>query len=187
MTNSKLFTSLSGLLIAAALFAGCSEEAAIEKTDPTPPAEEAPAKEEAPKEEAPKETEALKVGEAVQYEDAKVTLNKVRSAMGDEYTAPENAKYLIFDVVVENTGTEPLNVSSLMNFQLMDADGYMMDITIMPEMKGQLDGEVAPGRKLAGEIGFDVPESAFYEFSYSDPFASGAAIWKIDPATVTAE
>lgn len=170
----------------AALFAGCSESS-VETTEPTPPAEEAPAKEAAPKEEAPPETQTMKVGDAVQFNDMKITLNGVRSSTGDEYTAPENSKYLIFDVVIENTGKEPVNVSSMLNFELMDAEGYAQDLSIMPEMKGQLDGEVAPGRKLAGEIGFDVVESEFYEFIFADPFASGSAIWKIEPADVTAE
>lgn len=66
----------------------------------------------------------------------------------------------------------------MLQTNLYSAESYAQSLTIVTDAKGQLDGEVGAGRKLAGEVVFDVEASDFYEFIFSDPFKSGQAIWK---------
>ncbi|WP_093229227.1 DUF4352 domain-containing protein [Thermoflavimicrobium dichotomicum] len=47
-------------------------------------------------------------------------------------------------------------------------------------MNGQFDGEFAPGRKMKGELIFDVDKSEYYELILSEPFKNGQVFWKID-------
>lgn len=128
---------------------------------------------------------SAKVGETLQFEDLNITLNKVRKAKGtNEWDQPTKDHFLIFDVVVENAGDEPFAMSSVMNFTAMDADGYSQDLTVFAETRGSLDGEIGPGRKLAGEIAFDVEDSNSYEFIFQDLFKQGQAIWQVTSADI---
>lgn len=64
-------------------------------------------------------------------------------------------------------------MSSIMNVELKDAEGYSYSTTILTEgTKGQFDGSIEPGGKLKGEIPFDVPKSDNYELHFSNPFKS---------------
>lgn len=74
-------------------------------------------------------------------------------------------------------GNEAVNISSLMQMDLLDADGYAQDLTLFVDTRGSLDGEVGAGRTMAGELAFDVDESDYYEFIFEDPFMTGQAIW----------
>lgn len=65
---------------------------------------------------------------------------------------------------------------------MSDADGYKYDITIAPDTKGSVDGELQPGRKLRGEVAFEIPENATGLELIFEPnvFGFGQAIVKID-------
>lgn len=191
--KKSVFTVFSSIVLGASLVA-CSdsgmepvekeqtpaEEAVTEET-PAETTEEAEVEEETAEENS---LENLKLGDAVQYGDALITVNSVRKHEGsaNTYDEPTNDFYLIFDVAIENQGTEPVNISSMLNFELFDSESYAQDLSIFVETRGSLDGEVGAGRKLAGEIAFDVVDSESYEFAFSDPFASGKAIWQITKA-----
>ncbi|MOA59702.1 Telomeric repeat-binding factor 2 [compost metagenome] len=64
---------------------------------------------------------------------------------------------------------------------LVDGDGYKYTIAITTSVKNQLDGSVAAGRKLRGEVAYEVPKDATgLEFIFSDPFTNGQAIWTLE-------
>lgn len=127
-----------------------------------------------------KAPEVYAVGDTVKYNHLQITLHGVTESQGSEFFSPSNDKYLLVDLTIENTGDEPEAVSTLLQMELMDADSYTYSIALYPDTKGSLDGEIAPGRKMRGEVAFDVPESEYYEFIFSDPFVTGQAIWKIE-------
>jgi hypothetical protein len=134
------------------------------------------------KEEAPEE-QTLKIGDTVNFDGLKITLNEARVEPGGEFDTPENEQFIAVNLTAENTTDEEQVVSSVMNIELKDAEGYSYNTTILMEgIKGQFDGSIQPGGKLRGEIPFDVPTSEQYELHFSDPFKSGKAIWVI-PAT----
>jgi hypothetical protein len=83
---------------------------------------------------------------------------------------PSSGKhYLIVDVTVENIGSSPETISSLLQMKLQDSRGYaytpdIMTVTFldMPfggEMGGG-GGELSPGQKMRGEVAFQVSDSA---------------------------
>lgn len=135
-------------------------------------------------EEEPAPTQAG-LGQTLKFDDLQITVNSARKTMGDEYSSPDNAFYLVFDVLIENTGAETANISSMINFVVYDADSYAQDQSIMVDTKGSLDGEIPAGRKMAGEIAYDVSESEYYEFIFEDPFTSGQAMWHIESSEIT--
>ncbi|QGQ97039.1 DUF4352 domain-containing protein [Paenibacillus psychroresistens] len=118
------------------------------------------------------------IGDTVKFNDLEITLNGVRGNKGSDFDTPEEAMFIILDLTIENKGTDSAAISTLMSMALNDAESFKLDVALFTDVKGSLDGELAAGRKVRGEVAFDAPESAYYEFIYSEPFSKGQAIWK---------
>ncbi|MEN1968627.1 DUF4352 domain-containing protein [Lentibacillus sp. N15] len=175
------FMALFLILSLSILLAACGESA-IEKADGKTDDSKASEDKDKGKEEKSKdkETENLKVGETVTFDGVDITLNEARIEPGGEFDEPENEQFIVVNLTAENNTDEEVTMSSMMNVELYDDEGYNYSTTILTEgAKGQFDGSVPAGNKLRGEIPFDVPKSDAYELHFSDPFQSGKAIWKI--------
>lgn len=166
------------IALIAIVLTGCSEST-IEKADSTPAAA-ATSSQQATVEETPKAPEVFAIGDTIKFDDLKLTLNGVRTSEGGDFIKPKEDVFLIVDLTIENTGDKPEAISTIMQMSLYDADSYSYSISIGADTKGSLDGEVAPGRKMRGEVAFDVPASDYYEFVFEDPFTTGQAIWKFE-------
>jgi hypothetical protein len=133
----------------------------------------------------PVETEAVEevaeldlgIGDTVKFDGLEVTLNSVHTSMGADFFEPDNAYYVVLNVSISNTTDKSEHISSLMNFKLVDEEGYSQEIGIFVDTKGSLDGEIGAGRSMRGEIAFDAYESDTYEFIFENPFTSGQAIF----------
>lgn len=124
------------------------------------------------------EDENLIVGDTVNFDGLEITLNEVRNEPGGEFDEPNEDLFIVANLTIENTTDEEQAISSIMNIELKDEEGYSYNTTFLTEgTKGQLDGSIEPGGKMRGEIPFDVSESDTYELHFSDPFKSGKAIW----------
>jgi hypothetical protein len=129
------------------------------------------------------EVKTFKIGDSVKAGNLIFTVNSTRTDAGGEFIKPDDGKiYYIVDVTVENTGDESENVSSMLMFKLIDSDGYNYSVTFGPETQGQVDGEIAAGRKLRGELVFEIPEDAEGLELEIDPtiFGSGKIIVELD-------
>lgn len=131
------------------------------------------------------EVEKYKIGDTVELEDGlQIKLNKVRKDKGDGLFKPKEDMYLYVSVTLENKGSKSQHISSLANFELADPEGIRYNITIAPDSKGKVDGEIAPGQKLKGELAFDVAEADYYELIHKEVFANGQVIWKFDKSEI---
>ncbi|AOM82161.1 DUF4352 domain-containing protein [Salisediminibacterium beveridgei] len=127
------------------------------------------------------EEEDLGIGTMVNFNGLEVTLKEAFRYEGDgDWVIPDQDFFVILDVSIENTTEEAANISSLMQMDLLDAEGYAQDLSLFVDTRGSLDGEVGAGRTMAGELAFDVDESPYFEFIFEDPFMSGQAIWEIE-------
>jgi len=193
----KLMLMVALLFAVGMVLVGCGEESTIEPVEnDTTNDEETPTDEaEAPEEEATEEDETdeaeeevkeLGIGDTVNFDGLHITVNDAYITKGnpDEFTEAMNDYYVVVDVTIENTTGQSAAVSSLMQISLLDADGYSQDIGIGLNTKGSLDGEIGAGRKLSGEVAFDVHDSDYFEFIFEDPFTTGQAIWKLDKANL---
>ncbi|QHS24166.1 DUF4352 domain-containing protein [Virgibacillus sp. MSP4-1] len=125
-------------------------------------------------------TEKFAIGDTVNFDGVKITLNEARIEPGGEFDTPQNDQFVVVNLSAENTTDEEVTMSSIMNIELKDAESYSYSTTILTEgIKAQFDGSIEPGGTLRGEIPFDVPKSESYELHFSDPFKSGKAIWEI--------
>lgn len=105
--------------------------------------------------------ETFKVGDTIQTKDFKITVNKVETSEGGEFVKPKDGnEFIKADITIENTSKEEQNVSSMIMFKVVDKDGRSYNQAIVEDQNGQLDGKVAPGRKMTGEYVVEVPKGA---------------------------
>ena len=127
--------------------------------------------------------ETFVIGDSIQAGDYLFTVNSVREDKGTEFIKPKDGQiYYLVDVTVENKTDKSVSVSSLIMFKLFDSEGYNYSITVGPETKGQQDGEIAAGRKMRGELVYEIPkESKGLELEI-DPslWGTGKVIVKLD-------
>ncbi len=169
------------LVLALVVVVGCAEvvepkpEPATTVPDPAPDPQAEPEPE-------PPEVQIFEIGDRVRMQDALITVNSVRLSEGGEWFGPgEDHIYVVIDITVENDADEPMHVSSIMQFDLVDDDGYSMDMTIYVDAKGSVDGELGAGRRMRGEITWEVPVDATgLEVVYTHCIIDrGQAIWMI--------
>lgn len=99
------------------------------------------------------------VGDAIKMGNFVFVVNGVRESAGDEWIRQRDGHiYKIVDVTLENVGEQPESISSFLMFALIDKEGYTYNVTFGPETRGRLDGELQPGRKMRGELVFEVPK-----------------------------
>lgn len=100
------------------------------------------------------------VGDTAEYRGVKVTLNSVEESNGSQFNKPTDGNvFLLVNFTIENSTDSDLVISSLMCFDAYQ-DGYAtnLSLTALLEKSGnQLDGTVAPGKKMQGYIGYEVP------------------------------
>jgi hypothetical protein len=155
------------------LLSACSESD-IQKETATTATKETKQKEETP------ETQQLKIGDTVNFDGLKITLNSVRIQEPGQFQKPQKGQFVVVNVTAENTTKKEQTISSLLNVELYDKEGYKYSGTILTEgIQGQFDGKVVAGGVLRGEIPFDVPASDTYELHFSNPFQTGKAVWVI--------
>ncbi|QST01151.1 DUF4352 domain-containing protein [Pontibacillus sp. ALD_SL1] len=104
-------------------------------------------------------------GETIKQGDLKLTLHSVRETTKGAME-PENDKFIIADITIENTGDKEKHVSVLMNFDMYNNEGDKQEHTVFPQTKGEAEGELPPGGSLNGEIAFDVEEADGYELMF---------------------
>jgi hypothetical protein len=176
----KKFLSLILVVLLMVAFIGCSDNTTPEKVGNTDKTNE---QGDTSGEDTQKtgENEIFKVGDTVKMGDLQFTVNGVRVSEGKTFKPDEGNVYLMVDITVENIGSEEESVSSLLMFKLVDKDGMGYDLAISDDQQGQLDGSLAAGRKMKGEITYEVPKTINAFELEIDPslFGDGIAVFDI--------
>ena len=111
-------------------------------------------------EETAEEKNQFGIGEEAEYKDVKITLMSYEESQGDQYFKPSEGNiFVMAEFEVENNSDSEIVVSSALSFDAY-ADGYSLSYSVnalMTNKKTQLDGTVAPGKKIKGVIGYEVP------------------------------
>ncbi|GAG64650.1 unnamed protein product, partial [marine sediment metagenome] len=107
-------------------------------------------------EETPK-TEIFEIGDTIKMGNLQFKVNSVRTSEGDEFFKPDEGNvYLFVDITIENISNEEENISSLLMFKIVDKDGRSYNIALLGEAKGSVDGSLGAGRKMTGELSYEV-------------------------------
>ena len=102
------------------------------------------------------------VGESVEQKNVIVTLNGITESNGSTYNKPADGNiFVLADFTIENNSDKELSVSSMLSFDAYQ-DGYSTSMSLSALMeKGnneQLDGTIAPGKKMKGVVGYEIPK-----------------------------
>lgn len=99
------------------------------------------------------------VGDTVTKKDVYVTLSDVREFDGEYLHPADGNVFVAFELEIENKSDSPLAISSLMCFEAY-FDDYAANFSLGGQTesgKNQIDGEIAPGKKMKGAICYEVP------------------------------
>ena len=101
------------------------------------------------------------IGDTAEYRGVRVTLKSITESYGKEYMEPGEGKvFLVCEFEVENGSDKEINVSSVLSFEAY-IDDYNASLDILActsSGKETMDGTAAPGKKLAGAVGYEAPE-----------------------------
>jgi hypothetical protein len=121
--------------------------------------EAAEAAEEAQDDDLDEVAEGYGIGDTIAMGDLEHTFHAARFFEGDEFMSPEDGtRWLLVDVEVTNTGDESEAMSSMIMWELVDADNRSRTQTITADEQGGLDGELGAGRSMRGEIAYEVAD-----------------------------
>lgn len=128
---------------------------------------------------APEKTE-FTVGDSVELDGITVTLVDVSESTGANFMTPTDGNvFVICEFEIENGSDEDIAVSSIVSFEAY-IDDYSTNINlsaIASAEKGQLDGSVAAGKKMAGAIGYEAAKDwKELEVRFTPSFWSGKEI-----------
>ena len=126
----------------------------------------------------------FKIGTTLKIGDFKFCLNSARWSNGDDYLKPAPGYiWLLINSTVQNVSSKPAIVSSVLQFKLIDKEGYSQTQSWLAYtvVKGSLDGELSPNQIMRGEIAYEVEiNQSYWEFAFKpDLINSGQVIYSI--------
>ena len=103
------------------------------------------------------------VGDTLEIKGVKVKFNGVKESKGSQFSEPGPGNvFVLCEFTIENNSSSDIGVSSLLSFECYVDDystntslGALMDDSVTK----QLDGTVAPGKKIRGYISYEVPRN----------------------------
>lgn len=122
------------------------------------------------------------VGDRLEMDGVYVTLNGVYENNGNQFMSPaEGNVYVVCEFTIENETDSEIAISTMMSFNAYFDDyavAFSLGAITSDDSRQQLDGSVAPGKKIKGITGFEAPvdwKTIDIEYKvnplYSDSFA----------------
>lgn len=186
MNKKKGIIASSALTAAFLLALGSSESeqaVKVDKSTEETKTEQAEKVENTEKEASKVSQENFKMGERVKLDNLEITVNNVDVTKGNSFAEPkEGNKFIVVDVTLVNEGDKPENISSLLMFKLYGEDSYEKEESIFVETKGNLNGELAPGRTMRGQLAYEVgTEETKWDLIFeTDLLKKGQAIFDVE-------
>lgn len=156
-------------------------------TEPT--ATQAPSPTETP---AESPTDNYQAGDIISIGDVVMVVLGWSSPPGDDFSQPDEGKmFVAVDLLLVNQGDRTITVSSMLQMSLKDATGQKYNVDLMTSTaSGSIpEGELSPGERVRGKVGFQVPQDAsglVFVFD-ADVFGTGKVFTKLGPEPVTVE
>lgn len=105
--------------------------------------------------------DTFSIGETAELNDVQVTMTDYVESNGSEWNAPSDGNvFVLVEFEIANNSNEELAISSALSFEAYADDyalNYALNAMIDNSSQTQLDGSIAPGKKMRGWIGYEVP------------------------------
>lgn len=129
------------------------------------------------------EVSSYKVGDKIQMGDIILSVNKVETSQGGQYTKPQSGnQWVELNLTLENTGSDQEYITTLGQMFVTDKDNNQYQVTVTSkrmENPGSLglDGALIAKAKKTDWVGFEVPKTATgLKFQYNASFWSNKNI-----------
>lgn len=110
------------------------------------------------------EQQTYNIGDVIAIGSTTITVNEITYPAGDQFNKPKAGyKFLVVDLTIENKSDKAVNISTMLQMALKDTTGQKYDVDFMANLASggsSPDGEISPGEKLRGQVGFQIPENA---------------------------
>lgn len=154
-----IITLIAGILCVS--LSACTLENQPTKEVGSPTAANKVTESETTKTTAAKENSSFGLNETAVFKELKFTATEIKETKGTEYFKPDSGNVFVgVRFTVENVSDEEQTVSSILLF-----DGYVDDVkadysftAVCAFSNDQLDGTIAPGKKLTGWYALEVPK-----------------------------
>ena len=111
-----------------------------------------------------------------------ITLNSVSYATEDSLgSAPDKGHFLVADYTIENASGEDLSISTLLCFGVAGDSGVDYTMSIFGPYDNSLDSTVKDGRKLTGQISFDVADETLYYLTFKPTLMADDVEFQVTP------
>ena len=120
------------------------------------------------------------VDEDVPCEDVLIQINAAKSALHKvgQVVLEGHLNHCVREGIEH--GDADKTISSLIQTAMSDGDGYSYSIALSDDEKASLNGNVAAGKKLRGEVTFELPKEAKeLEFTFKGALEKGSITWKL--------
>ena len=101
------------------------------------------------------------IGDTVTVDGTEITLEAVTEYPGSKFNQPtEGNIFIISEFTIKNITDKDIIISSKMHFEAMADGSPVKQVFIRSKEvdgKGQLDGTIAPGKKMKGVVIYEVP------------------------------
>ena len=159
------------------------EEVTGDSSSPTDSAVTEPTDSPQPEPTIPPSAASFAVGDIVDLGDVSMIVLGWSLPTGDDFNKPEDGqKFVVVDVLFVNTGNSADSISTMLQTQLKDSTDQVYNIDFMASAaagSSSPDGEIGPGERIRGSVGFQVPQDAKgLQFVFdSSVFGSGGRIF----------
>lgn len=101
------------------------------------------------------------IGDTLEIKGVEVKFNGVKESRGSQFVEPGSGNvFVLCEFTVENNSSSDISVSSMLSFECY-IDDYATSLSLNALMDDtvtkQLDGTIAPGKKIRGYIGYEAP------------------------------
>lgn len=127
--------------------------------------------------------EMYKIGDKVQMGDVILTVNKVETSQGAQYTKPsEGNQWVDVNMTIENTGSSQQYITTMGQMFVIDADNNQYQVAVTGKRLANagslgMDGALVAKAKKTDWVGFEVPKtSKGLKFQYNASFFSNKNI-----------
>lgn len=125
------------------------------------------------------DNQTYKVGDSIKLGGAVVTVNKMETSNGGQFSKPQTGnQWVNLNVTIENTEANQQFVTTMGQMFLRDGDGnsYQVAVTdrMMESVNNSLDGAIIAKSKKTGWVGFEVKKDAKnLQFQYNGSMWGG--------------
>lgn len=132
-----------------------------------------PTKSASNQEQANESAEKFTLGSTIETESGvTVKLVSLKTSKGQTYVKPNGENFLLVGLEIVNDSDDEVAVSSLMSFDLSGESGTSYNVQPMFQVKSGLDGTIKAGRKMVGQIVFDISKDSLYYLTFKPSLMS---------------